>query len=298
MLFAAIVVAADSDQNTRVLGRGKRVVGAASFLRLDLNKFDIEDQNCAACEAVAQSIERSMTLGQHKSGGGAATEVLVDACEGIDDRTMVNQLQRAPTDESDATTASSSVLQFHTFREAELKQVMSMRRHGAAPTAERVGLSEYCSALVDEHEESLVATMLAATPLDAADAAEINGLEEYGGTAKEHYDITVQMCLEITKSCTVPQLQSIFLARDYNREEEERHSRNHQAKAKKGTGKAKKNAPKAKKHAPKKLPATADASAGISYAFEWIQRAPLTAAVSIAATAALVYVGGLVARVW
>ena len=233
----------DDDRNERVLGKGKKVVGAASFLRMDIKRHTIEEQNCAACEAVAQGIERQMSLDHHKSGRRQAIELLVNACDNIDGRSRLQELDAMPSDDERLRDGGGigdgrgKVLTLHTFRPDELKlieQRMDLRAELIGPS---VGLDEYCSALIEDFEDVLVETMVTATPLDDS---QVNPLYPLESLARKHYELTQQVCVDVTKSCSLNELYAIFGARQYDREQTEAQSMGAKTKAKgKGKGKGK-----------------------------------------------------------
>ena len=298
VVLALLLFGADSrddDENERVLGRGKKVFGAASFLHMDLKRHTIEEQHCAACEAVAQSIERQMSLDHHKSGRGPAVEMLMSACDGIETRTFVQEFEAMPEAgwkelmwslslDSERVEggggigdAHGKVLMFHTFRPEELKvleQQPELKAQIKGRGSQSAGLEEYCSAFVEEFESRLVATMLDAKPLDESQVQPEYALES---SARRHYEVTDQICVTVTKSCNATQLYSIFAARQNNRAQEEAQSMGTKMGSKgKGKGKTK---DKGRGKAGKTKSAQTPAERGWqpADAVEWAQRAPLTA---------------------
>ena len=314
LLLAVMLAFADgSDRNVRILGRGKKVVGAASFLRMDLERHEIEAQSCAACEAVSQGIERQMSLDHHRRGAGEAMELLVNACEGIDGRTHVLELDAMPPSarhgrvflrsaqehslEESELQQSGKVLMFHTFRPDELR-LLEQRPDIKANMKSNVGLGEYCSALVEDFEDELVEAMLEAKPLEEAQVSPTNTLES---AARQHYEVTEQVCVSMTKSCSAKTIEAIFASRAHDRESQGLDDGPTTAATSKGKGKGRgkgKAAKATKAKTPKAAPEPSERGWQPADALLWAQQAPVTAFASFAATSALVYMGGQVARVW
>lgn len=70
-------------QSAKMRERTKKMREATSYLNVP--NYGSVESSCAACEAVAQGIEAQMRTDQHKNSAVVRTALLMSACDGIDD---------------------------------------------------------------------------------------------------------------------------------------------------------------------------------------------------------------------
>ena len=331
----AVATLAAGFENARMRSRTKKMKEISSFVKVP--GFGGEETLCAACEAVAQSLEAQMKTDQHKESPVVRTAKLMETCDYIDNY--------FPATLKPISQGGPEVLHFVKAKPKDLKE-------GEA----RVGLSEYCTALVEEYEEELSAVMDAAQPISSETTKAMS--EAMGVYDGPRYELKVDTCVTATKQCSHDALNRISSHRigmmehmdpsgkgqmkrvlnqlkglkgmgnvnpgaeiDYKdvsadllrsmdaaelgMTEEEKATKIKEvdkaaAKAAKAVKKATKGAAKGKD---KKKP-TAEAQqfwslpANPSELMAWAQKSPILAASAGLATLAVVYIGGLVARVW
>lgn len=314
-VFLTLLALTDAFENAKMRERKRKVKEAASYLRIP--KFSMDEQRCAACESVAQSIEKKMGMDVHKGGYVEQLALLMSACDGIDAEVTPAELPDPEGNED----SLRKVLHF----------APSPKDTGTIERPMPVGLGEYCTTLVEEFEDELVEMIGSAKAIDQEVIRALGSV-----TSPARYELKEKTCIEITKSCTTESLNKITHARlalvknmDKSTQAKlvEMFARQAAAGAaspaavetmaeamataakpqvaaesdSKGGGSGKKWKGKAKKP-PTKAPAAAGLPTSPLDAFEWLRettaQSPYVMLASTSAVVAVTYVGGMVARVW
>jgi hypothetical protein len=191
LTLAALVPAFENAESRR---RKKALRQAANAIKHKLTvDFSTEEIQCAACEATARQIEDKLRLG----GGKQKTtvdrlEMLYAACETIDEQ-LPNPLD--PLDGN-----GGKVLQFFSNKAA---QEQMLKEHGRK--FYESGLNEFCTTLVEEHEEVLSLVMAKATTVGATG--------KVADSFADMFELKVPICVQTTKQCTDDLLNRISQAR-------------------------------------------------------------------------------------
>ena len=191
-LVACLVSSATAFENFEARERKKELKAAANEIRRRLqstspeeyNAFGVEEVGCAACEAVARSVEAKMQYGggKHKATVDRLS-LLYEACENID--------EQIPSTMPPVKEGNPKALHF--FASASLKQeIAKLKKQGKYAFDAAKGLTEYCTVLVEGHEENLSSVMAEATEA-------LQGM----------FELKVKICVETTKQCTDDQLNRI-----------------------------------------------------------------------------------------
>ena len=302
MTLVAVVVGFENAQMRR---RTQKVKEAGSYLRVP--GYTIDEQRCAACEAVAQSIEGRMKNDAHKGGYVEQVALLMSACDRIDETVHPSELKMPAGSGQETLPEEKKVLQFAKMHLDGDKQTVS------------VGLGEFCTTLVEEFEDELVEMIASAKSINSPIAKEMTGSDHA-------YELKEQTCVHVTKSCTSEGLNQITAARlgqlsNLPKEQrdklmkmlERKYSKGEAGSAPKAAAPQEKAVPKpspdatgkkwkGKTKSSKPPPAQSGLPANPVEAFEWLYSAttkkPYAVLASVTATTALVYIGGMVARLW
>jgi hypothetical protein len=157
LLCLALATLVPAFENADSRRRKKALRQAANAIKHKLTvEFSTEEIQCAACEATARQIEDKL----RKGGGKQKTtvdrlEMLYAACETVDEQ-LPNPLD--PLDGN-----GGKVLQFFANQAA---QEQMLKEHGRK--FYESGLSEFCTTLIEEHEEVLSLVMAKATTVPRA----------------------------------------------------------------------------------------------------------------------------------
>ena len=130
LTFALLLISVFSFENAKMRQRKRRLSEATGFLRLPSPGYDFadeDDRQCAACEALVREMESHMDSDKHKGGTVARLNMLVSLCDNIDRQIPLTLGE-----------GDDEVLHF--FPQKDMKD-------GA-----RVGLSEWCTAMIEEFD--------------------------------------------------------------------------------------------------------------------------------------------------
>jgi hypothetical protein len=195
LLCLALATLVPAFENADSRRRKKALRQAANAIKHKLTvEFSTEEIQCAACEATARQIEDKL----RKGGGKQKTtvdrlEMLYAACETVDEQ-LPNPLD--PLDGN-----GGKVLQFFANQAA---QEQMLKEHGRK--FYESGLSEFCTTLIEEHEEVLSLVMAKATTVGAAGASVADAFADM-------FELKVPICVQTTKQCTDDALNRISQAR-------------------------------------------------------------------------------------
>lgn len=318
-------------ENAQMKKRRKKIKEASSYLRIP--HFSQEQQQCAACEAIAQNFEELMREDKHKGGYVEQMAIVNSVCDGIDDKYMPSDMEAPKA--AEGADAESKVLHFAKIPPG---------KRGGVGEIPRTGLSEFCTALTEEFEDDLLTMVAEAEPVDSALTKQL-GIGSGGADAMPRYELKDATCVRVTQSCSSEGLHAISNARitmglgsmpaeqkakfeDYLKtmamkqqvqdatQAAQRMAEGasaeeiiQEAALKEAAGKPKKEAVRAEKIFEKKKkegkkwkgkskPSPKKEGSSPLEAIDWMVQKPYAALASLTATVSVVYVGGMVARVW
>lgn len=179
-LTVALLASATAFENAAMRRRNKARREMVSFLNVP--GFSEAETSCAACEAVARSVEDTMRLNKHKEGDVVRLGLLMEACNGIEGQLP---MKMPPIEKG-----GPEVLHFYGSQESLDKLMKSDKGYDLSKT----GLSEFCDAFVEEFEEELVNVMDTAKPATEA-------LETPKGVAIPRFELKVDICVKATNMC-------------------------------------------------------------------------------------------------
>ena len=174
-------------ENAAMRKRNRGMREATSFINVP--GYSEAEVRCAACEAIASTLEKEMSTDKHKGGTVDRLNMLVSTCDRID-RKLPAELP-LPLGDADDPNAPKVL---HFFESKAHEQVN-----------QGVGLSEFCTVFIEEYEDELDAVMSKAEPI--FDDTTFNRLSmshgsmSHGGGVSK-YNLHESVCLEATKSCT------------------------------------------------------------------------------------------------
>jgi len=157
-------------------------------------EYSAEQIDCAACEAVAQALEKAMSSGAHL---------------GKDSRARPAKTRGTGTSGSGAVermdTLYSTCQQIGTYVPAKLETTQTIHFLDSRDQSvkELVGLREYCEELVEAHEDAVLEVMRRAQPAETAPSTK----QSSGGHLR--YEIKAEMCVEAAGRCSVEALADI-----------------------------------------------------------------------------------------
>jgi bacterioferritin-associated ferredoxin len=182
IVLAALVGPATSFESAELKRRRKAKKEAVSYLNVD--GWTGEAAQCAACEATARQMEDKMRTGQHKTGEVERLGLLMEVCDGIETQLP---MKLAPVEKG-----GPDVLHF--FRNDNA--MAELKREGGGPIdLSKLGLLEFCNAVVEEWEEELAEVMDNAKPTMAKFGASLYG------KPISNYELKVDVCVKATGLC-------------------------------------------------------------------------------------------------
>ena len=156
----ALVALASAFENAKQRQRKAAMRDAVDALNVP--GFSQIEAKCAACEAVARSMEDKMKTGKHLGGAHDRLSVLYDVCDNIEENLPMTM---KPIEEG-----GPEALHFWKAPKQQLDELKGGQ-------IKDIGLGEFCTAVVGEYEEELSGVMESAKPLHSGFGKKLGGVE-------------------------------------------------------------------------------------------------------------------------
>ena len=165
----ALVALASAFENAKQRQRKAAMKDAVDALNVP--GFSQIEAKCAACEAVARSMEDKMKTGKHLGGAHNRVSVLYDVCDNIEEQLPMTM---KPVEEG-----GPEALHFWKAPKEQLEQLKGGQ-------IKDIGLGEFCTAVVGEYEEELSGVMDKAQALHSGFGKKLGGVEVKRESIRTH----------------------------------------------------------------------------------------------------------------
>ena len=159
--------------------------------------FSDEEKACAACEAIARTLEGKMADGEHHGGAYQRETLLAELCKGIE--------RNVPSHQTALAAGEADVLQFFPMDESMAARLREQGKH--PEMVPNFGLPAFCEAFLEEHEDALASTVM----VDAEHRAKAAATAATAG--RREYDLKAAVCVDMSGRCTAEQLERIVKRR-------------------------------------------------------------------------------------